>query len=332
MVRADRVPGRRSAAAEPDPELLRVRDRRGPDRLGRRARRDGPRRRRARPTRGRCSASRPTGRNRSSPCRSASRTTSTASSSCRVARPRPVRPRRRDDPRDLRRLRRPGDRQREPARAARPPAARARAPARQPAPAADGQRAAALDARPEGRPRDDRGLAEGDGPVRLADDLPLRLRARASGARSSPATASPRRSSATTGRSASGITGWAVDHGEGVLANDAHVDPRSVQIPGTPFEPESMIVVPVRVGGRGRRHAEHRPDGRGRGVLQPERVRARPAVRRPGVPRARERRGPRRGQGPGRARRADRPAQPRRVPARARRHGRAAPRARRSRS
>jgi len=47
-----------------------------------------------------------------------------------------------------------------------------------------------------------------------------------------------------------GITGWVVDHGEGVLANDAHLDPRSVQIPGTPFEPESMIVVPVRVAGQ----------------------------------------------------------------------------------
>ncbi|HEY7132135.1 MAG TPA: diguanylate cyclase, partial [Candidatus Limnocylindrales bacterium] len=47
-----------------------------------------------------------------------------------------------------------------------------------------------------------------------------------------------------------GITGWVVDHGEGVLANDAHLDGRSVQIPGTPFEPESMLVVPVRVAGR----------------------------------------------------------------------------------
>ena len=46
-----------------------------------------------------------------------------------------------------------------------------------------------------------------------------------------------------------GITGWVVDHGEGVLANEAHLDPRSVQIPGTPFEPEAMIVVPVRVAG-----------------------------------------------------------------------------------
>ena len=46
-----------------------------------------------------------------------------------------------------------------------------------------------------------------------------------------------------------GITGWVIEHGEALLANDAHLDPRSVQIPGTPFEPESMIVVPLRVGG-----------------------------------------------------------------------------------
>ena len=46
-----------------------------------------------------------------------------------------------------------------------------------------------------------------------------------------------------------GITGWVVARGEGVLANAAHLDPRSVQIPGTPFEPEAMIVVPVRVAG-----------------------------------------------------------------------------------
>ncbi|MBI2776465.1 MAG: EAL domain-containing protein [Chloroflexi bacterium] len=42
-----------------------------------------------------------------------------------------------------------------------------------------------------------------------------------------------------------GITGWAVDHHEAVLANDALDDPRSVQIPGTPSEPESLIVVPL---------------------------------------------------------------------------------------
>jgi diguanylate cyclase (GGDEF)-like protein/excisionase family DNA binding protein len=42
-----------------------------------------------------------------------------------------------------------------------------------------------------------------------------------------------------------GITGWAVDNREAVLANDAINDPRSVQIPGTPIEPESLIVVPL---------------------------------------------------------------------------------------
>ena len=47
-----------------------------------------------------------------------------------------------------------------------------------------------------------------------------------------------------------GITGWVIAHGEGVLSNEAHTDSRSIQIPGTPFEPESMIVVPVRVGGQ----------------------------------------------------------------------------------
>ncbi|HLX34578.1 MAG TPA: EAL domain-containing protein [Candidatus Limnocylindrales bacterium] len=47
----------------------------------------------------------------------------------------------------------------------------------------------------------------------------------------------------------SGLTGWAVDRGEAVLANDAHLDPRSAQIPGTPFEPESMVVVPLMADG-----------------------------------------------------------------------------------
>ncbi|MEO5964279.1 MAG: EAL domain-containing protein, partial [Candidatus Limnocylindrales bacterium] len=46
-----------------------------------------------------------------------------------------------------------------------------------------------------------------------------------------------------------GITGWAIRNAEAVLANDAHLDPRSIQIPGTPEEPESMIVCPLLVGG-----------------------------------------------------------------------------------
>jgi diguanylate cyclase (GGDEF)-like protein len=46
-----------------------------------------------------------------------------------------------------------------------------------------------------------------------------------------------------------GITGWVIEHGEAVLSNVAHLDPRSVQVPGTPFEPEAMIVVPLLVSG-----------------------------------------------------------------------------------
>ena len=46
-----------------------------------------------------------------------------------------------------------------------------------------------------------------------------------------------------------GLTGWVIDHGEAVLANDAHNDPRSVQVPNTPFEPESIMVVPLLVSG-----------------------------------------------------------------------------------
>jgi len=46
-----------------------------------------------------------------------------------------------------------------------------------------------------------------------------------------------------------GITGWAVDHRQAVLANDAVGDPRAIQIPGTPVEQESLIVVPLIVAG-----------------------------------------------------------------------------------
>ena len=46
-----------------------------------------------------------------------------------------------------------------------------------------------------------------------------------------------------------GITGWVIENAEAVRSNDAHLDARSVQIPGTPFEPESMIVVPLFVDG-----------------------------------------------------------------------------------
>jgi len=42
-----------------------------------------------------------------------------------------------------------------------------------------------------------------------------------------------------------GITGWAAVHRQPVLTNQAHLDPRVAQVPGTPVEPEAIIVVPL---------------------------------------------------------------------------------------
>ena len=42
-----------------------------------------------------------------------------------------------------------------------------------------------------------------------------------------------------------GITGWAVEQREAVLANNAHLDPRVRFVPGTPVEPEALIAVPL---------------------------------------------------------------------------------------
>ncbi len=42
-----------------------------------------------------------------------------------------------------------------------------------------------------------------------------------------------------------GITGWAVEHRQPVLSNQAHLDPRVAFVPGTPTEPEALIVVPL---------------------------------------------------------------------------------------
>jgi diguanylate cyclase (GGDEF)-like protein len=46
-----------------------------------------------------------------------------------------------------------------------------------------------------------------------------------------------------------GITGWAVERREAVLSNEAHLDPRMVNIPGTPQDPEALISVPLIAGG-----------------------------------------------------------------------------------
>ncbi len=46
-----------------------------------------------------------------------------------------------------------------------------------------------------------------------------------------------------------GVTGWVVAHGEAQRVNDIHLDARAATIPGTPDEPESLIVVPLLVRG-----------------------------------------------------------------------------------
>jgi diguanylate cyclase (GGDEF)-like protein len=47
-----------------------------------------------------------------------------------------------------------------------------------------------------------------------------------------------------------GITGWVATQGEPQCVNDSLTDPRMRLIPGTPAEPESLIVVPLLVDGR----------------------------------------------------------------------------------
>jgi len=42
-----------------------------------------------------------------------------------------------------------------------------------------------------------------------------------------------------------GLMGWAVEHSEPILANDALSDPRALQIPGTPADAEAVVVVPL---------------------------------------------------------------------------------------
>ena len=46
-----------------------------------------------------------------------------------------------------------------------------------------------------------------------------------------------------------GLMGWAVEHAQPILANDALADPRALQIPGTPPDPEAVVVVPLVVDG-----------------------------------------------------------------------------------
>ena len=236
-------------------------------------------------------------------------------------RARPLRRRRRDDPRDLRRICRPGTRQRFQHRAASPPAERARAPARGPAPAARGQRAAPVDARAGRRPRADRGCAAGDRPVRLVEHLPDRPDRQhpPCGRRPRPVRrADPRPRDA------------ARDRADRLGHRPWRSRPRQSSPPRPTLHPGTRHAVraggddrrPALRRGRADRHAQHRPDGRFRGGLQRERVRADPALRGAGVDRAAERRGPRCRPGPRRPRCPDRSTQPWLVPARARGGGR----------
>ncbi|HJX68170.1 MAG TPA: sensor domain-containing diguanylate cyclase [Candidatus Limnocylindrales bacterium] len=43
----------------------------------------------------------------------------------------------------------------------------------------------------------------------------------------------------------SGVTGWVIEHGEAQCVNDVQLDERAAMIPGTPDEPESLIVLPL---------------------------------------------------------------------------------------
>lgn len=46
-----------------------------------------------------------------------------------------------------------------------------------------------------------------------------------------------------------GLMGWAIEHMQPILANDALSDPRALQIPGTPADPEAVVVVPLMADG-----------------------------------------------------------------------------------
>ena len=65
-----------------------------------------------------------------------------------------------------------------------------------------------------------------------------------------------------------GITGWVIDHAEAVLANEAHLDARSVQVPGHAVRARVDHGRPAARQRRDHRNAEHRPAGRDRGAFQ----------------------------------------------------------------
>ena len=98
-----------------------------------------------------------------------------------------------------------------------------------------------------------------------------------------------------------------------VLANQAHLDPRVSIVPGTPVDPEALIVVPLIARGQLKGALNIYRARRGRDV-QRGRVRARAALRRRRRARARQRADPRAARASGADRLADRALQPPRLP------------------
>ena len=106
-----------------------------------------------------------------------------------------------------------------------------------------------------------------------------------------------------------GITGWAVEHREPVLANQAHLDPRVRFVPGTPLEPEALIVVPLVARGALKGTLNVYRIGED-ALVQRRGVRARQAARRRRRARARQRAHPSAARARGADRLAHRPLQP----------------------
>ena len=106
-----------------------------------------------------------------------------------------------------------------------------------------------------------------------------------------------------------GLTGWAVSNRTPVWTNRADLDPRTAVIPGTPNEPEALIVVPLIARGARQGRAQHLPPRCGCAV-RGARVRAREVVRRRRGARTRQRTDQSAARAPRADRLADRPLQP----------------------
>ena len=106
-----------------------------------------------------------------------------------------------------------------------------------------------------------------------------------------------------------GITGWAAEHREAVLVNQAHLDPRVKFVPGTPVdEPEALLSIPLvaRAQLKGALNIYRQGDA----TFNDEEFELAQALRRRGRARARQRADPRAARAPGADRLAHRPLQP----------------------